>query len=307
MQEANAGNVQRRLPTIDPLPTIVERIESELKQKTGEPLLKTGFEFMDRGTFGLHAGHLCTIAGRPGNGKTTLACNIAFELAQAGVNVAFFSLEMSKESILSKIFCSTYKVNAFRFLIGKITPEEREKLSHFKKMSAEIPLKIIDDYCHTQDEMYHLIEFLKFRPQVLFVDHIQHIRSSEGRRSDRENYTEYLRYLKEIAMRNKIAVVCLSQINREGDEKPSIKTLKGTGALEEMSDSVFLLHLLREQTSFDNAEKDLINGQVELAKNRFGPTGVFEIMFNPQFGTFSNMETYRTLPSKPDWTDKENA
>ena len=128
---------------------------------------------MDRGIFGLHRSQLTTVAARAGQGKTSLACNMAYNLADQGKKVAYISLEMAKEQIITKMFCSEMNVDGFKFLVGKITQAEKDKLMAFKLIVEEMPLRIIDDYCFTQDELYTLIDHLEFRPDVLFIDHLQ--------------------------------------------------------------------------------------------------------------------------------------
>lgn len=273
----------KRLPIYEPIGKTVQRIIDELDTKNGEPELKTGLEVFDKGIFGLHKSQLTILAARAGNGKTSMACNAAFELAVRGHSVAFVSLEMGREQIVSKMFCAHSKVDSFKFLIGRVSAEEKNRLYDFKKLVETLPIKIVDDYCFTQQEMYTLIEHLEFRPEALIIDHLQHIRATDAiRRSERENLSEYLRYLKEIAMRHKIAVLCLSQVNREGDEMPTLKTLKGTGALEEMADHVILLHLEKPKD-----DSPYISAHAQVAKNRFGPTGKFDLMFDGPYGSFS--------------------
>jgi replicative DNA helicase len=105
--------------------------------------------------------------------------------------------------------------------------------------------------------------------------------------SERENLSEYLRYLKELAMTYRMAVLCLSQINREGDDKPTLRTLKGTGAIEEMSDHVILLHIVNKDEQFTNSQEPR-DAVLDVAKNRFGPVGYFETQFIGQYGRFKD-------------------
>jgi len=304
MPETSERKPLDRKPSYEPLGETVDRIARELESKTGEPEYKTGLEVLDKGIFGLHSSQMTVFAARAGQGKTSWACNAAFNLANSGKKVAFISLEMAKEQILTKMYCAEMNVDGFKFLIGKVSEVEKEKLRQFKKVVEELPLRIIDDYCFTQDELYTLIEHLEFRPQILFIDHLQHIRATDGRRSERENLTEYLRYLKELAMRYKMAVVCLSQINREGDDKPTLKTLKGTGAIEEMADHVILLHIPKKEEAFNSDNSDLKEGCCEVAKNRFGPCGTFPILFNGKIGKFFDQEIYRPQEKVSDWQDR---
>jgi len=262
-----------RHPVFEPLAETVQRVIDNILSRDGKPEHETGIRVLDKGIFGLHASQLTVVAARPGIGKTSFVCQMALHLAKQKKKVAFLSLEMTKETILERIFCIEHEVNGFDLIMGKVNELTQKKLSKFMAETSDISLRIVDDYCHTENELYTLIEHLQFRPEIIILDHLQHIQSI-GRRSAWETLTEYLRYLKEIAMRHKISVVCLSQINREGDEKPSMTNLKGTGGIEEMADHVLLMHQLKTPND------DGTNFQISVAKNRFGPVGVFNLYFD---------------------------
>jgi len=289
--------VVAHIPSNETISTTVGKLIIGLSEKRGEPEFKTGLEVVDKGLFGLHRKMLTVLAARAGQGKTSMACNMAFHLADSGTKVAMASLEMARENIVTKLFCAENKVDTFRFMIGAITKEEKNRLEVFKKAVEKLPLRIIDDFCFTQDEIYTLFDHLDFKPDVFIVDHLQHIRST-NRLSDRENLTEYLRFLKETSMRHNIAVVVLSQVNREGDEKPTLKNLKGTGAIEEMADHVLFLSLTEKSSQFGSIKDTVSEASVEIAKNRLGPKGYFLLHFNGSHGKFHNIEKYMTEPDK---------
>jgi replicative DNA helicase len=227
-------------------------------------------------------------AARPGVGKTSFACQVAMNLAEQKHKVAFLSLEMTKESILERCFSLKTATPGQDLMRGVVSVSLKNKLLLFVNYCESLSLRIVDDYCHTENELYTLVEHLEFRPDVLILDHIQHIRAVE-RRSQWECLTEYLRYLKEIAMKYKIAVVVLSQINRTGEEAPTLANLKGTGAIEEMADSVLLFHRP------DQLTEDGSNMVIEVAKNRFGPTGQFNLFFDGSCYRFYNNNHEATM------------
>ena len=107
--------------------------------------ISTGFAKLDEMTGGLHGGDLCIVAARPSMGKTALALNIAQHVAlKLQQTVAIFSLEMSKESLLTRMLCAAARVDSQRFRAGYLTPEERRKLNHGLHELAEAPLYIDD-------------------------------------------------------------------------------------------------------------------------------------------------------------------
>lgn len=272
---------ETRYPKLEPLAKTVERVIDNIGKRTGRPEYVTGLEVLDVGIFGLHPSQLTTVAARPGVGKTSLVCQVGMNLARAGKSVAFLSLEMTKETILERIFAIEYGVPGMDLIMGNVSDSTARKFANFRREAETLPLKIIDDYCHTENELYTLFDHLNFRPEILILDHIQHIRAID-RKSNWECLTEYLRYLKEIAMKHKIAVVCLSQINRSGEDAPTLANLKGTGAIEEMSDHVLLMHSLKEPLGNGS------NFKIQVAKNRFGPVGTFELYFNGSIYKFFN-------------------
>lgn len=288
MQEDNPRKVVDHVPSIESNAETVRKIIEAISKRTGEPEYKTGLSVFDEGIFGLHKTMLTILAARAGQGKTSMAVQLAFNMAALGKHVAFISLEMSRESIFGKIFCYLNKIDVSKFFRYPPTPDTLSKLQDFEKIMAEIPLRVIDDYCFTQNELYTLIEHLEYRPEVLILDHLQHIRASSTRHSERENLSEYLRFLKELAMRYKMAVLCLSQINREGDSDPTIRHLKGSGSIEEMADHILILNIIREETALNTPPPVLENARVAIGKNRYGIVGYMDLMFEGRYGRFLN-------------------
>jgi replicative DNA helicase len=276
-------------PKYEPIAETFGRVVSQAESRTGEPEIKTGLEIIDQGFYGLHKQQLVSLCARPGNGKSSLACQIAFNIADSGKEVAFVSLEMSRESIISKMFCNVNKVDSFEFFNKRLTAEMKYKADSFDKVIEELPLRIIDDYCYTQDEIFTLFDHLEYRPEVIILDHLNQIRTTHSRSTEREMLSDYLKYLKEIAMKHKIAILCLCQINREGDEMPTIKTIKGTGSVDEISDQILLLHLVGQSNQtidyVNSGPKDAI---INLAKSRYGFTGCRQITFDGRYGKFYN-------------------
>lgn len=299
MQNDSNREPEKRYPKFEALADTVERVIENIKSRNGKPEFPCGLDVLDRGIFGLHRAQMTVVAARPGVGKTALVCQLAMNLARAKHRVAFLSLEMTKETIIERMFCLDQGVNGFDLLMGNVDKSVDRKIARFANDFAQLPIRVIDDYCHTENELYTLVDHLEFRPDVLILDHIQHIRGvNGGRQTQWELLTDYLRYLKEVAMRYKIAVVVLSQINRSGADEPSLGNLKGTGAIEEMADHVLLMHEPEEP----NDKGD--NMKIYVAKNRFGPVGYFDM--------FTERSTFRFFNSKHEYElarlheDKDN-
>ena len=288
MSTDSRRTIVSHLPKHESLGETVERVIANIGTRGTEPELKTGLEALDKGTLGLHRSQLTVLAARPGQGKSSGACQAAFNLACAGKKVAFVSLEMTRESLVEKMFCLENRVNSRKLDTNRLTPEEHYKLQTFAKLAKDLPIKIVDDYCFTENELFTLVEHLEMHPDVLIIDHIQHIRTEQAK-FERETLNNYIRYLKEIAMRFQIAVLCLSQINRQGDDKPTLANLKSTGALEEMADSVIILHQKKDKAVFNDSNESLIECVMDVAKNRRGPVGYFDVLFEATTGRFLPM------------------
>jgi len=289
MLENSRRKPVRHLPKHETLGETVDRVIENIGKRGIEPELKTGLEALDRGTLGLHKSQLTILAARPGQGKTSCAVQIAFNLGCAGKKVAFVSLEMTRESLVEKMFCLENRVNSRKLMMNQLGPDDTYKLTMFAKLAKDLPIKIIDDYCFTEEELFTLIEHLEMHPDILIIDHIQHVRTEQAK-YERETLNNYIRYLKEIAMRFNIAVLCLSQINRQGDDKPTLANLKSTGALEEMADSVIILHQKKDKEIFVDNKESLVECVMDLAKNRRGPVGYFDVLFEAHTGRFLPMK-----------------
>lgn len=290
-------------PKHESLEETIKRVIENIGKRGSEPEFKTGLEALDLGTFGLHKSQLTVLAARPGQGKTSAACQIAYNLSDSGHKVAFISLELTRETLIEKIFCLTNRVNSRKLMMNQMTDEEKFKMDYFLNIMKLFPFKIIDDFCFTEDELYTLIEHLEMRPDVLILDHIQHIRTDDAR-FERETLNNYLRYLKEIAMKFQMAILVLSQINRQGDDKPTLANLKGTGSIEEIADAVIILHQKNKKTVFTENNGDMIECVMDIAKNRFGPIGYFDVIFEASTGRFLNMSNIDQKESKeeiPNW------
>lgn len=258
------GGAKERLPKFELLGKTFERVIDNIGKRTGKPEIETGIPMLDSEMYGLTKSHLFVLAARTGQGKTSLAIQIAWNVAKQKKSVAFISLEMTKEAILERMFCNAKEVSFRKTRLGNVDKEISDKMSEFYSDLNDVKFDIIDDYCFTDRELHTLFERLKYKPDVIFLDHIQHIKYMD-RRSQYETITEYLRFLKEIAMKQGIALVVLSQINREGEDKPTLANLKGAGSIEELADEVVLMHLEPQQAHLIGRDMSL-----RIAKNRYG-------------------------------------
>ncbi len=247
--------------------------------------ISTGFAKFDEMTGGLHGGDLIIIAARPSMGKTALALNIAQHVAlKLKQTAAVFSLEMSKESLLTRMLCSTARVDSQRFRGGYLTGEERRKLSHAVNELAEAPLYIDDSAgLHLMDMHAKLRRLQSERPIGLaIVDYLQ-LMGGHGRYENRTQEVSALsRGMKLLAKELNIPMMVLSQLSRapetrQGDHRPQLSDLRESGSIEQDADVVGFI--FREEV-YQRDREDL-RGLAELivGKQRNGPVGTVNLVF----------------------------
>jgi replicative DNA helicase len=256
--------------------------------------LSTGFTRLDEMTGGLHGGDLFMLAARPSQGKTALALNIAqFASLRLKERVAIFSLEMSKESLLTRMMCATARVDSQRFRAGYLSHDERRKLQHAMAEIAEAPL-FIDDGEIDLMQLHSKLRRLKSeqgRLGLVIVDYLQLMRS-RGRYQSRENEVSALsRGMKLLAKELDVPMLVLSQLSRAvetraGDHRPQLSDLRESGSLEQDSDVVGFI--FREEVY--KRDREDLRGLAELivAKQRNGPVGTVNLVFLNSQTKFEN-------------------
>ncbi len=248
--------------------------------------LSTGFTKFDEYTGGLHGGDLFILAARPSLGKTALALNMAQHVAlKLKQTVAVFSLEMSKESLLTRMLCAAARVDSQRFRAGYLNAEERRKLNHALNELAEAPLYIDDTAgLHLMDMHAKLRRLQAERNKLglVVVDYLQ-LMSGRGRYENRNQEVSALsRGMKLLAKELNVPMLVLSQLSRapetrQGDHRPQLSDLRESGSIEQDADLVGFI--FREEV-YQKDREDL-KGLAELiiAKQRNGPIGTVNLVF----------------------------
>ncbi len=256
--------------------------------------LSTGFKRFDELTGGLHPGELIIVAGRPSMGKTALALNIAQHIAgKLKHTVALFSLEMSKEALLTRLLCAAARVDSHKFRLGYLDHEERRRLQAAASELVEAPLYIDDTSGSNLMDMHAKVRRLKAeRPVGLVVlDYLQ-LMSGRGRFDNRvQEISSLSRGLKLLAKELGVPMLVLSQLSRApemrpGDHRPQLSDLRESGSIEQDADVVAFI--FREEVY--KPEREDLRGQAELllAKQRNGPTGKIQLVFLHNLTKFEN-------------------
>ncbi len=258
--------------------------------------ITTGYLKFDEMTGGLHEGELFILAARPSMGKTALALNIAQHVALNPANqqtVAVFSLEMSRESLLTRLVCSSARVDQQKFRAGYLNQEERRRLQRATAELVKAPL-FIDDTAGTNLMDIHA-KLRRLRAEhglgLVVIDYLQ-LMSGRGRFENRNSEISALsRGLKLLAKELKIPMVVLSQLSRApetrpGDHRPQLSDLRESGSIEQDADLVAFI--FREEVYKPDREDLRGLAELLLSKQRNGPTGKVNLVFLKEFTKFEN-------------------
>jgi replicative DNA helicase len=247
--------------------------------------ISTGFAKLDEMTGGLHGGDLVIIAARPSMGKTALALNIAQHVGmRLKQTVAIFSLEMSRESLLTRMLCAAARVDSQRFRAGFLSQEERRKLNHALHELVEAPLYIDDTSGLNLMDMHAKLRRLQQEQKIglVIVDYLQ-LMSSPGRQENRNQEVSALsRGMKLLGKELNLPMMVLSQLSRavetrQGDHRPQLSDLRESGSIEQDADLVGFI--FREEVY--HREREDLRGLAELivAKQRNGPIGTVNLVY----------------------------
>jgi replicative DNA helicase len=259
---------------------------------TGVP---TGFLDLDHKTAGFQRSDLIIIAGRPSMGKTAFALNIAQYAsiyAEPRCPVAVFSLEMSKEQLVTRLLCSESRVDASRLRTGHLLDGDWDKIMRGAEKLFDAQLFIDDTPAISVLELRAKARRLKAEHDIgmIVVDYLQLMRGSGSPESRQQEISEISRSLKALAKELSVPVVALSQLNRglesRTDKRPMMSDLRESGAIEQDADVIMFVYR-DEVYNKDNPE---VRGKAEIiiGKQRNGPIGTVNLTFLGEFTRFEN-------------------
>ncbi len=259
--------------------------------------ISTGFLKLDEMTGGLREGELFILAARPAMGKTAFALNIAQHVAmnpKSAKAVAVFSLEMSKESLLTRLICATARVDQQRFRAGYLSAEERHALQDALYRVVESPLYIDDTAGTNLMDIHSKLRRLQAEQDLglVIVDYLQ-LMQGRGRYENRvQEISSLSRGFKLMSKELRVPFLVLSQLSRApetrpGDHRPMLSDLRESGSIEQDADLVAFI--FREEVY--RPDKESLKGLAELllAKQRNGPTGRVKLAFLNRYTKFENL------------------
>ena len=263
--------------------------------------VSTGIGELDSVITGLNRSDLILLAARPGMGKTSFALNIARNVAAAKKTVAFFSLEMTKEQLASRLLSSEALVGGTKLRTGRLAPEEWKRLIGAGDVLKNVDLYLDDTPGITVPEIKAKLRRLRGIDLVV-IDYLQLM--STGRRNDNrvQEISEITRNLKILAKEINVPVICLSQLSRASeqrqDHRPQLSDLRDSGSIEQDADIVLFLYREgyydREKGAETvNAAVDQNSAECIVAKNRHGETTKVQLHWQGEFMRFMGVEKRR--------------
>jgi replicative DNA helicase len=262
--------------------------------------IETGFLDLDNMTSGLQPGELVVLASRPSVGKTALALNIAAHAAiKHHKTVGFFSLEMSKESLVIRLLCSEAETDSHKLRSGFSSREDWKKLTRALGRLGDAPLFIEDTPALSIMQIRAKARRLKMEKglDLMIVDYLQLV-SGQGRFENRTQEVSYIsRGLKSIAKELKVPVLALSQLSRAPEQRPGqrpqLSDLRESGSIEQDADVVIFIFRERKAAEEPEAEGEVDRRGVEvkliIGKQRNGPTGDVSVVFMKPYAKFENL------------------
>ena len=272
----------------------MDRIEAASRSQGNVTGIATGFLDLDYRTAGLQPSDLVLIAARPSMGKTAFALNIAQHVAfKQNRTVAIFSLEMSKEQLVNRLFALQSNLNAQNLRTGQLSDEDWEKLVEGAGVIGGSRLYIDDTPGITVPELRSKCRKLKLEQDlaVVFIDYLQ-LMSGSGRTDSRQQeISDISRSLKALARELKVPVVALSQLSRaveqRPDHRPMMSDLRESGAIEQDADVVMFIY--RDEYYHPDTEKKGI-AEIIISKQRNGPIGTVDLVWLPEYTKFANLQ-----------------
>jgi replicative DNA helicase len=268
----------------------IEKLAEEKKPITG---VSTGLHALDIKTAGLQPADLIIVAGRPSMGKTAFSLGLGLHAAVSDDRVvAIFSLEMSKESLVTRMLCSDGRIDSSRLRGGFLNEDDWPKLARAAGRISEAKVFIDDSGSLSSLELRAKCRRLAAEAglDLVIVDYLQLMRGSASAQSREQEISEISRGLKALAKELNVPVVALSQLNRavenRVDKRPVLADLRESGAIEQDADVIMFVY--RDEV-YNKETEDKGVAEIIVGKQRNGPVGTVRTKFFDEFTRFDNL------------------
>ena len=282
------------VPIKDVVLNALDKIEAASRMKGSVTGMPTGFIDLDYKTSGFQPSDLILIAARPSMGKTAFVLNIAEYMAfRSNETVAIFSLEMSKEQLVNRLFALESRVDSQILRTGNLSDNDWSSLIEAAGVIGRSNLIIDDTPGISVSELRSKCRKYKLEHNlgIIMIDYLQLMQGSRKSESRQQEISDISRSLKEIARELQVPVVALSQLSRaveqRPDHRPMLSDLRESGAIEQDADVVMFLYR-DDYYNHDTEKKDV--AEVIIAKQRNGPIGPVELAWLPRYTKFANMK-----------------
>ena len=291
LQRRNTGEY---VPIRQVVLNALERIEKASKNKGTVTGIPTGFIDLDYKLSGLQPSDLILVAARPSMGKTAFVLNIAQYVAfKKNRSVAIFSLEMSKEQLVNRLFSLESQVDAQALRTGNMKDSDWEKLIEGAGIIGQSKLIIDDTPGISVSELRSKCRKYKLENDLdlIIIDYLQLMTGSVGRSSEsrQQEISEISRSLKGLARELNVPVIALSQLSRavesRPDKRPMLSDLRESGAIEQDADVVMFIYR-DDYYNKDTENKNM--AEIIIAKQRNGPIGTVNLVWMPEYTRFVN-------------------
>ena len=275
---------------------VFDRLQELSMSGSDVPGMATGFADLDRTLTGFHGSELILLAARPGMGKTSFALNVLLHAGKfSGKSVVFFSLEMSREQLATRLISNEAFLDNKKLMTGKLSPDDWDSVTVASTALAHTKIFIDDNPSLSVADMNAKCRRVEDLGLVV-IDYLQLMQSSgSGTRYAGENRQQVVadisRSLKIMAKELHVPILCLSQLSRanesRSDKRPMLSDLRESGAIEQDADVVMFLY----RDDYYNKDSDKHNqAECIIAKNRRGETTTIPLQWLPEFTAFSSME-----------------
>lgn len=293
----------RNVGGLTPVSAVVQNVFDGLSEAADSgnkiPGLATGLPDLDRMILGLNKSELILVAARPGMGKTSIALNMALHVAMnLKKTVAMFSLEMSREQLVTRLLSRAALIPSQNLLTGQLTEQQWRDIAEAAQSLSATDMRIDDNPMLTVSDMNAQCRRVP-NLDLVVIDYLQLMQSAgSGHSWSNESRTQAVsdisRMLKIMAKELNVPVICLSQLSRANesrqDKRPMLSDLRESGAIEQDADVVIALY----RDGYYNKESENPNlAEAIILKNRKGSTGTVELSWLPEYTTFASCEKRR--------------
>ena len=229
-----------------------------------------------------YAQELTIIGARPGMGKTTLALQIGENIASKGKYVAFISLEMSETQIINKILSRRARIDSNKLRSGRdLTDEDWNKLAEVTGLLSDLKMEVNDRIRNIQQlEIYAKKLRNSNKLDLLIIDYIQLLKSTQKYPSREQEVADISRRLKLLSLDLGVPIIALCQLNRNAESgEPNLADLRESGSIEQDADNIIFIYCIEDNPSTF----------IKLAKQRAGSTGTVEVRFMKGWSEFVNL------------------